>query len=220
MVFPIQVFGHVIKNLMVVVFPIQIFWTVVVITIQLFWQLCFDKFCNIAPILNFCQECYYREIHPQTRVSSLEDSSVWNINGISKCSITLKFTCKTRLRENRTHGTTQSKLGILLPKLFWATVRRNCFSDQEKILKFEAEGQEFATICNHFETTRIICSNSERPEQYLVTECFCNLFLEARRYNKLLKSRPPICFVKGIVHGWGSRHLGNSANTNSIYQAK
>ena len=35
--------------------------------------------------------------------------------------------------------------GILLPKLFWPSVRTNCSSDQEKLLKFEAEGQEFAT---------------------------------------------------------------------------
>ena len=34
--------------------------------------------------------------------------------------------------------------GILLPKLFWPTVRKNCSSDREKILKFEAEGREFA----------------------------------------------------------------------------
>ena len=29
---------------------------------------------------------------------------------------------------------------ILLPKLFRPTVRKNCSSDQEKLLKFEAEG--------------------------------------------------------------------------------
>ena len=34
--------------------------------------------------------------------------------------------------------------GILLPKMFWPTVRENCFSDWEKLLKFEAEGPEFA----------------------------------------------------------------------------
>ena len=34
--------------------------------------------------------------------------------------------------------------GILLPKLFWPTVRKNCSSDPEKLLKFEAEGQEVA----------------------------------------------------------------------------
>ena len=36
--------------------------------------------------------------------------------------------------------------GILLPKLFWPTVRKNCSSDLEKLLKFEAEGREFANI--------------------------------------------------------------------------
>ena len=34
--------------------------------------------------------------------------------------------------------------GILLPKLFWLTVRKNCSSDWEKLLKFEAEGRELA----------------------------------------------------------------------------
>ena len=32
--------------------------------------------------------------------------------------------------------------GILLPKLFWPSVTKNCSSDWEKLLKFEAEGQE------------------------------------------------------------------------------
>ena len=36
--------------------------------------------------------------------------------------------------------------GILLPKLFWPTVRKICSIDREKILKFEAEGREFAKI--------------------------------------------------------------------------
>ena len=34
--------------------------------------------------------------------------------------------------------------GILLSKFFWPTVRKNCFSDGEKLLKFKAEGREFA----------------------------------------------------------------------------
>ena len=41
--------------------------------------------------------------------------------------------------------------GILLPKLFWPTVRKNCSSDREKLLKFEAEGQEFAKILRSLE---------------------------------------------------------------------
>ena len=36
--------------------------------------------------------------------------------------------------------------GILLPKLFWPTVRKKCSTDREKLLKFEAEGREFAKI--------------------------------------------------------------------------
>ena len=41
--------------------------------------------------------------------------------------------------------------GILLPKLFWPTVRKNCSSDREKLLKFEAEGQEFAKFSSSLE---------------------------------------------------------------------
>ena len=36
------------------------------------------------------------------------------------------------------------KNGIFLPKLFWPTVRKKCSCDREKLLKFEAEGREFA----------------------------------------------------------------------------
>ena len=44
-----------------------------------------------------------------------------------------------------------TKNGILLPKLFWPTVSKNCSSDREKVLKFEAEGQEFATVLRSLE---------------------------------------------------------------------
>ena len=38
------------------------------------------------------------------------------------------------------------KIGILFPKLFRPDVRKKCSSDQEKLLKFQAEGREFAKI--------------------------------------------------------------------------
>ena len=42
-------------------------------------------------------------------------------------------------------------IGILLPKLFWPTVGKNCSSDWEKRLKFEAEGREFAEFLRSLE---------------------------------------------------------------------
>ena len=45
----------------------------------------------------------------------------------------------------------KTKNGILLPKLLWPTVRRNCSSDWEKLSKFEAEGREFAKIMRSLE---------------------------------------------------------------------
>ena len=35
-----------------------------------------------------------------------------------------------------------NKNGVLLPKLFWPTVMKNCSSDQEKLFKFKVEGRE------------------------------------------------------------------------------
>ena len=41
--------------------------------------------------------------------------------------------------------------GILLQKLFRPTVRKNCSSDREKLLKFEAEGREFEKFLRSLE---------------------------------------------------------------------
>ena len=38
----------------------------------------------------------------------------------------------------------QRGIGILLPKLFWPTVRKSCSNDRDFFFKFKAEGQEFA----------------------------------------------------------------------------
>jgi hypothetical protein len=38
----------------------------------------------------------------------------------------------------------KTRNGILFPKLFLPTARKKCFSDWEKLLKFEAKGWEFA----------------------------------------------------------------------------
>ena len=55
--------------------------------------------------------------------------------------------------------------GILLTKSLVPTLRKNCSSDREKLLKLEAEGQEFA---KNFEIIETIFANSERSEQFLV----------------------------------------------------
>ena len=45
----------------------------------------------------------------------------------------------------------KNRIGILFPKLFWPTVRKNCSSDRERVLKFEAEGREFPKILRSLE---------------------------------------------------------------------
>ena len=58
----------------------------------------------------------------------------------NSCSSTIGFRVM-KLRKN----------GILLPKLFWPTVRKNCSSDREKLLKFKAEGREFSKFLRSLE---------------------------------------------------------------------
>ena len=41
--------------------------------------------------------------------------------------------------------------GILLPNLFWPTVRKKCSSDWENLLKLKAEGQKFANFLRWLE---------------------------------------------------------------------
>ena len=41
--------------------------------------------------------------------------------------------------------------GILLPKLFWPTVRKECSIDRENLLKFEAKCQEFEIFLRSLE---------------------------------------------------------------------
>ena len=44
--------------------------------------------------------------------------------------------------------------GILLPKLFWPTVRKNCSIDREKVFKFEVEGREFENFLRFVRTVK------------------------------------------------------------------
>ena len=59
--------------------------------------------------------------------------------------------------------------GILLPKLFRPPVRKKCSSDREKLLKFEAEGREFAKFLRS-------------PEQFIQTVKGQNNFWEQNAF--------------------------------------
>ena len=57
-------------------------------------------------------------------------------------------------------------------------MRKNCSSDREKLLKFKAEGREFAKFLRSLE--QFI---QTVKEQFLVSECFFNLILEVSQKN-------------------------------------
>ena len=56
------------------------------------------------------------------------------------------------------------KHSILLPELFWPSVRKKCSTDGKKFLKFETEGREFAKILRLL--NRTICSKSESQNKF------------------------------------------------------
>ena len=70
------------------------------------------------------------------------------------------------------------KYGILLPKLFWPTVRKKCSKDRENFCNSWLKAQ-------NFEITRTIYSNSERSEKSLVTEWFLTCSWQFLRSSKL-----------------------------------
>ena len=55
------------------------------------------------------------------------------------------------------------------------TVRKNCSSDRENFLKFEAEGREFAKILRSLQQ---FFQTVKGQKKILVTECSFDLFLE------------------------------------------
>ena len=52
---------------------------------------------------------------------------------------------------------------------------QNCSSDQEKLLKFEAEGREFAKFLRSLEQFVWTVHCSERSDQFLVLGCFSDI---------------------------------------------
>ena len=70
-----------------------------------------------------------------------------------KLSVAYNHNSIWNLAENIFLQTFFERNGILLPKLFWPTVRKNCSSDWEKLLKFKAEGREFAKFLRSLEQT-------------------------------------------------------------------
>ena len=89
----------------------------------------------------------------------------WKWLMIQGLSNVIKFKGKFKYQFHKASNT--EDYSILLPKLFWPTVRK-CF---------EIQGW-WPRICKRFDITRTIWSNSKRSEQFLITECLFNLFLE------------------------------------------
>ena len=60
--------------------------------------------------------------------------------------------------------------GILFLKLFWPSVRKNCSSDREQLLKFEAEGRKFAKFLISLVQSKLLFV--QRVKQFLKQNTF------------------------------------------------
>ena len=98
-----------------------------------FWFQFIQRIEHCRPI--FCPEVAYLEV-------TLGLKAITNWHNIFKNARSQQI---LNAYESAAVSIYQSKtIGFLLTKLFWPTVRKNCSSDREKLLKFEAEGQDFA----------------------------------------------------------------------------
>ena len=70
-------------------------------------------------------------------------------------------------------GFSAQRNGILLPKLFRPAVRKKYSSDWEKLLRFEAVGQEFAKFLRSQEQS---IQKVKGQYNFLETECFFKNF--------------------------------------------
>ena len=135
------------------------------------------------------------------------------------CPIENDLSEKSILKFNFLHFTVSKKEktmlrcmnGILFPKLFWPTVRRNCSTDIEKLLKFESELQEFGKFLRSLEQfiqsvqflkqkTFLTCSwrffRSSTLEQLDLNWKKNNWDLETYRKTNFQKSLPFYCLIK------------------------
>ena len=129
------------------------------------------KFCHIYIILHVLYSTQYHEIFllPAVRPSvlwcSCEISVCWTFEEISSSvskAISMwflqeRFQMQTKCieaHENMLQKESgwKEKTGILLPKLFWPTVRKNCSSDREKLWNSRLKTKNM----QNFEITRTI----------------------------------------------------------------
>ena len=61
------------------------------------------------------------------------------------------YFCCISIKLHNCQNASHSRNGILFWILFWPTVRKNCSSGREKLLKFLAEGREFAKFLRSLE---------------------------------------------------------------------
>ena len=102
----------------------------------------------------FCSHCFFFAILPVPLVFCYQNCSdlLWEkIVLLIKIFFFFFFLGLEFAESNNSYHYNINSNGIISPKLFWPTVRRNCSSDWEKLLKFEfeAEGWEFSKFWDH-----------------------------------------------------------------------
>ena len=135
-------------------------WVIMVSDVLLYvrearqWQ---KQGCSGEPFprsINQVAVCSVSVVH-QTTIWTKKDLESWfSVEGLDWC-----FCHVTKKQKVSIFPLVLLRYGILLPKLFWPTVRKNYFSDWEKT--FEIWGWRLINL-TIFEITRTIYSNSYR----------------------------------------------------------
>ena len=113
----------------------------------------FSSFNYWKSALNFLRAKHFMKTwvwiwHSWKELKSQMESSPRHTSVESKSNV--HFTVHWE-EKNRKKGGFYFKFGILLPLIFSATVRKKFSTDREKLLKFKAEGREFAKFLRSLE---------------------------------------------------------------------
>ena len=85
-----------------------------------------------CPFLDFCKLSYFfaADVNFLTSLHVMDYSLLLGVHNVD-------LAAEEEANRLANPGWLKFKFGILLPKLFWPTVRKNCSSDRENLLKFE-----------------------------------------------------------------------------------
>ena len=116
---------------------------------MLYLQLSFNNFSDTIGSNEMCMYILYRQgrhicFNLLWRICRNNTLKVWQVSTLHSRIGICYLVCTKMFLSSRNQNWSVNRDGILFPKLFRPTMSKSCSSDWEKLLKFKAEGGEFA----------------------------------------------------------------------------